>query len=224
VLLTAIATAVVFALFGFPFRYYQCWFSFGWLSTLGGMVLYFALAGGGGGLLGWAVATLSNARPTQNDTLNGILYGIGGALAFRADFQTRTKGAAIPDVLKDAKSALTASVNWTANFLDEITYTHAERWLSGMNDGELVTEARFIQADIVERPRTVVSDKAKNELFKRLVPAMELLGSSDRRVEGRAHLITFCAGYYKTEHLPKKKNSYGGADGRQIAHGGAAGR
>ena len=81
-LLTAILTATVFALFGFPFRYYQCWFSFSRLGTAAGTVMYLGLAGGVGGLLGWLAAYLSNAQPTPNAALNGLLYGIGGALAF----------------------------------------------------------------------------------------------------------------------------------------------
>src|SRR4051794_3467376 len=71
-LLAAIATATVFALFGFPFRYYQCWFSFSRVGTALGTVVYLALAGGGGGLLGWATAAVSHARPTSNELLNGL--------------------------------------------------------------------------------------------------------------------------------------------------------
>jgi hypothetical protein len=53
-LLVAIVTASFFAIFGFPFLHYQCWFSWGRLSTALGSILYFLLAGGFGGLLvGW---------------------------------------------------------------------------------------------------------------------------------------------------------------------------
>jgi hypothetical protein len=55
-LFTAMMTASVFALFGFPFRHYQCWFSFSRSGTVTGMVVYLGLAGGVGGLLGWLAA------------------------------------------------------------------------------------------------------------------------------------------------------------------------
>src|SRR3712207_2157659 len=90
-LFTAIVTASVFALFGFPFRYYQCWFSFSRLGTVTGTLVYLGLAGGVGGLLGWLAAYLTHARPTPDPALNGLLYGATGALVLRAEFRTRSK-------------------------------------------------------------------------------------------------------------------------------------
>jgi hypothetical protein len=201
-LFTAIATATVFALFGFPFRYYQCWYSFSRVGTTVGTVLYLALAGGGGGLLGWAAAAVSHARPTPSDPLNGLLYGVAGALALRADFRARPKGSLpAPDQFKDARSALTASINWTADQLDDITYRKAETWLSSLPDDELSSEAWRVQAHVAAQPD--VSDKAKNEMSKKLVPAMEKLANPLEKRAGRAHLITFCASYYRKEHLPR---------------------
>src|SRR3954453_23122784 len=128
-LLAAIATATVFALFGFPFRYYQCLFSFSRAGTALGTLVYLALAGGGGGLLGWAAAAVSRARPTPNDLLNGVLFGVAGALALRADFRARSKNSLPPaEQFKDARSALTTSINWTADQLDDIMYRKAEIW------------------------------------------------------------------------------------------------
>lgn len=201
-LLTAIATATVFALFGFPFKYYQCWFSFSRLGTALGTLLYLALAGGGGGLLGWGVANLSHALPTPNEPLNGVLYGIGGALALRADFRTRPKGDVSSfDQFADARSALTTSINWTAEQLNDITYRKAEAWLSGLPDDQLSDEAWRIQAHIADARG--VNDKVKNRLLEQLVPAMEKLTRPTERSAGRAHLITFCSSYYRDEHLPR---------------------
>ena len=212
-LLTAIATATVFALFGFPFRYYQCWFSFSRVGTAIGTVLYLALAGGGGGLLGWAAATVVQAQPTPSAPLNGLLYGIAGALALRADFRARPKGSLpTPDQFKDARSALTTSINWTADQLDDITYRKAETWLSSLPDDQLSSEAWRVQAHIADQPARAVSDKAKNEMFGKLVPAMEKLANPTEKRAGRAHLITFCASYYRKEHLPRTPHAVAGGD------------
>jgi len=85
-LLIAIITASFFAIFGFPFLHYQCWFSWGRLSTALGSTLYFVLAGGFGGLLGWLAAQAANAQPSTEPLVNGFFYGVLGALALRADF------------------------------------------------------------------------------------------------------------------------------------------
>jgi hypothetical protein len=90
-LFTAIVTATVFALFGLPYKYYQCWFSFSRVGTVTGTVMYLSLAGGVGGLLGWLGAYLAHAQPTPNLALNGLLYGAAGTLALRAEFRTRSK-------------------------------------------------------------------------------------------------------------------------------------
>lgn len=200
----SILVGVGFAMFGFPYQHYQCWFSFGKSSTIVGTGLYLVLAGGGGGLLGWAVAMIANAHPTDKEALNGIIYGITGALAFRADFKTGTKSPrGGTDLLRDARSALAASIRWTVDFLDDKTYRKAKEWLTQMSDQELVVAARDVQAEIVTPGRHPVSDKTRDQLCRSLVPAMELLSDSRTKAEGRAHLITFCARYYQKEHLPK---------------------
>jgi hypothetical protein len=51
-LLMAILTAAGFSIFGFPFRFYQCWLSWSKIGALLGVLTYMALAGGGGGLIG----------------------------------------------------------------------------------------------------------------------------------------------------------------------------
>jgi hypothetical protein len=203
-LLTAIVTATVFALFGFPFRYYQCWFSFSRVGTVTGTAMYLALAGGVGGLLGWFPWYLSGAHATQNAALSGLLYGVAGALALRVEFRTRHKGAGpAGDQLKDAHSALTKGINWTAELLDDTTYRRAEAWLLSLPDDLLNSEAWRIQAHIAQQPPQAVSDKVKNHMFAKLVPAMEKLNIPAENTAGRAHLVTFCAAYYRNEHLPR---------------------
>jgi hypothetical protein len=212
-LLTAILTATVFALFGFPFRYYQCWFSFSRVGTVAGTVIYLALAGGVGGLLGWFPWYVSKAHFTQSAALNGLLYGVGGALALRAEFRTRPKGAGrVDDQLKDARSALTKGINWTAELLDDIAYRRAEAWLLSLPDDRLNSEAWRIQAHIAHQPPQAVSDKVKTEMFAKLVPAMEKINIPAEKKAGRAYLVTFCAAYYRNEHLPRTPDKTASTD------------
>jgi hypothetical protein len=52
-LTVAILTAAGCAIFGFPFRFYQCWFSWSRWGANAGIAIYLLLAGGGGGMIGW---------------------------------------------------------------------------------------------------------------------------------------------------------------------------
>ena len=45
--------------------------------------------------------------------------------------------------------------------------------------------------------------EVKTEMFEKLVPAMEKLKNPTENKAGRAHLVTFCATYYRNEHLPR---------------------
>ena len=44
-------------------------------------------------------------------------------------------------------------------------------------------------------------------MFEKLVPAMEKLNNPTENKAGRAHLVTFCAAYYRNEHLPRALRS-----------------
>lgn len=202
-LLTAIAIATLFAILGFPFRHYQCWLSFNKPGTALGTIIYLIFAGGGGGLLGWGMAELGDAHPTANPLVNGVLFGIVGALMLRADFTAGPKSDFVRHHLGDARSALTASIKWTAALLDDISSRRIEAWLSAMPDDQLCDEALRIKAHIDDQPSEIVPDRAKKAMYARLVPAMEQLDDSDHRASGRAHLITFCSRYYIERHLPK---------------------
>jgi hypothetical protein len=202
-LLTAIVTATLFAIPGFPFRHYQCWFSFNKPGTTLGTIIYLIFAGGGGGLLGWGAAELSHAQPTTNPLASGALLGIGGALVLRADFTAGPKSDIVRHHLGDARSALTATIKWTATLLDDVSSRRINAWLSAMPDDELCDEALRIKAHIDDQPPEIVPDRAKKAMYARLVPAMEQLDDPDHRSAGRAHLITFCSRYYIERHLPK---------------------
>jgi hypothetical protein len=202
-LAVAVITAMLFAIFGFPYRYYQCWFSFSRFGTSVGSVVYLLLAGGGGGVLGWWLAQVVGVEPAADPLLSGILYGVGGALALRADFGAGPKPDNPQDQLAKARSALSVSINWTAGLLDGITARRAEAWLTAMPDDALAGEALRVHADIRQQPDSIVSDRAKKEMSRMLVPAMEQLNEPAERAAGRAHLITFCTRYYTERHLPK---------------------
>jgi hypothetical protein len=202
-LLTAIVVATLFAIPGFPFRHYQCWFSFNKLGATLGLIIYLIFAGGGGGLLGWGVAQLGSVNPAANPLVSGAVFGIGGALALRADFTAGPQSDIVRRHLGDARSALTAGIKWTAALLDDVSSRRIEAWLSAMPDDQLCDEALRIKAHIDEQPSEIVSDRAKKTMYARLVPAMEQLDQPDHRASGRAHLITFCSRYYIERHLPK---------------------
>jgi hypothetical protein len=206
-LVTAVAVATVFALFGFPFQYYWCWFSFSRLGATLGTLLYLVLAGGGGGLLGWGGAQVGHVMLTTSVAFNGVLYGLAGSLALRADFRNPPKRSArsaprpapaAADSLTDARSALSASIKWTADLLDRVAEQKAKAWLLSMSDQELSAEALGIQAEIAQ-DRTI-NDRAKKELLGQLVPNMEKLTKPAENNEGRAQLVAFCSTYYRENH------------------------
>ncbi len=199
-LATAVVVATFFAIFGFPYVYYRCWYSWGRLGTVLGLALYLLLAGGGGGLTGWAVGRLANAAPTSSAAVNGALYGVAGALAVRADFRTRRTKA--PEQLRDVVSILGLSLDWTTALLDERTRQRALVWFTELNKDELQQGSFRIRAHLLNRQ---VSDKLKKESLARFVGALEQLQSEkgEESEEGRALLATFSADYCVAEHLPR---------------------
>jgi hypothetical protein len=209
-LLVAIITASLLAVFGFPVKFYQCWFSWSRWATSAGLLLYFVLAGGGGGLVGWGAAVLTKAVPTDNVPLNGFIYGVAGALALRADVGARPRSTR-SDAFRDAKSILTTSINWTVELLDRVTYKRALAWLSGLSDDDLLLETYRLNAEITSLPAKEMSNAAKKEHLTRLVPKMESLaegGLDANEIRAiRAHLVSFCAQVYKGDHLMKLSQS-----------------
>lgn len=202
-LLTAILTAAVTAIFGVPFRYYQCWLSWNWLGANLGLGLYFALAGGGGGFLAWLAAEAASVHPTPYPAADGVFYGLIAGAALRVDISARP-GKSAQDHYREAASILTKCLTWTSSALDDITARRIEHWLSRRSPAELVDQALRVKAHISQQP--TVTKSAKNTAFAHLVPAMEMLAQpEDHRdhAEGRHQLVMFCTTYYVKEHLPK---------------------
>ncbi len=205
-LFMAVVTATVFAIFGPPYVRLQCWFSWSRAGTIIVVVLYLILAGGGGGFLGWLAAQYLKAAPTESPIVNGVLYGVGGALVLRADFaSSRPTTVSAIDAnrhVADVSSLLGASLQWVTGMLDTNTKRCVAKWLAGLSNKELLAQALRINAAIVQSD---VGDDAKKTLQAQFVPAMEQVNSSDEtiRAEGRALLEHFCMTYTAKEHLAK---------------------
>lgn len=206
----AIAAAAVIAVFSFPFRLYQCWYSWNRLGTNLGLLLYLAIAGIGGGFIGWLTATLTSTRPTSFELVNGVLFGIGGALILRADFRplvslSNGPRQASPSKfvpLREATSALSASLNWVAALQDDLLARRAQRSLDASPDDALARQAYSIAAHIGNRKDC--TQAAKNKMGEKLTTAMvSLRKQSDDREEARAQIIAFCTSYITEQHLPK---------------------
>jgi hypothetical protein len=210
-LVTAVATASVFAIFGFPFRNYQCWYSWSWLGTNLGLVLYLTLAGGGGGLLGWSIAGLGEAHPSGNLAINGVFYGVAGSLALRAGFtpakrgsppRTRSRGHAT-----DTVSALGSGISWTTELLNDVAKRRAQKWFKTLSTNALASQAMGeIIADIESRPLDQMTTATKKKLLERLIDSADKVSAAATpliRAQARAQIVAFCADYCIGHYVAK---------------------
>src|SRR3954447_14674869 len=81
----AILAATLYAFFALPFADYHYCFTWRKAAFAAGVVLYFLVAGVGAGALGWVVGVASQARPTNWPAVDGIFFGLLGALGIRAE-------------------------------------------------------------------------------------------------------------------------------------------
>ena len=203
-LTVAILTATAFAVFGFPFRFSQWWFSWNRWGATAGILIYLLAAGAGGGLLGWLAAQGANAAHSPRPAVDGILYGIAGALVVRADF--RSPRPAAPRHLREAASALGKGIEWSTDLLDEVTRRTAKSWLKTLTDDELMNVAVEITQEIEVAPHSQIPAATKRATLKKITEAIELIRSSapdDHRAEARMRLIQFSISYFIAEHAPK---------------------
>lgn len=206
-LLAAMITSGLFAILGPPYGHYLCWFSWSRTGAIIGTATYLLVAGAGGGLLGFVAGrTFLNANPTANPWLDGLCYGIAGAVALRADFRTTQKQSqpahAIQSELPDAKSLLSKALQWTGSALDTWTLRKVERWLSGLDDTAVLDQGGTASARIANMQLTA---PVKTTLQKALVPAMEEMRSSNAQVKNlaRKRVEQFIATFTINHHLPK---------------------
>jgi hypothetical protein len=206
-LLTAILTSAVFAVPGFPVAYYACWLSWAKLNGSLGVLVYLAIAGAGGGFIGWEAAQLSHAQPSSNRIVNGIFFGAAGAALLRADFSraNRSRSSASDgkqSQLTDAVSLLAAFIRWAEQLLNHVAQRAAETWYNGRTDQVLGAEGRRLNDIIL---RTKLTDTIKKRLQADLVPAMEAMSDPLRHDDGRVRLIGFCVYFNLGQHLPKPR-------------------
>lgn len=206
-LLTAVVVASFFAVFSFPYINYRCWYSWSRPRAVSGVALYLALSGGGGGLLGWGAALLSNARPTSNLVVNGLLYGSAGALALRADFRSGAAQRARANRGSDAsfsemRSLLGLALGWVTSMLDEATRRTAQRWFASRQDDDETRRAALqLKAHLFA---SSPSARVKEQFLERFAPPLEALkGSSEEAQEARFQLAAFAADYCVAQHLDK---------------------
>lgn len=203
-LFVAIITAAGFAIFGFPFRFYQCWLSWSRVGAPAGVLTYMVLAGGGGGVIGWLAAYLAGVPPSSRPVIDGFFYGIAGTLAVRADFRsghgsTRTS----PDI-RAAASLLGKGIEWSTAALDEITRRRAKRWLEHRTDNELLSLALDMVNEI--KMDKVIPAPAKTAIGKQALGAMTALNcakDSQQNAEGRSRLTYFCLELMVHRHMAK---------------------
>lgn len=211
-LVTAVAVATVFGFFSLPYRNYHCWWSWTRAGAITFTGIFLLLSGGGGGLLGWGAATLSKASPTGSPAMNGILYGLAGALALRADLRAGPAGQGESEhshltngPLSGSRSALGLALTWTTTGLYDKTRHSAESWYRARSNDELIGESQRLKAYLLEAG---VSEEFKIEFLKRLTEAVTKLRSTDssKQREGRILLSTFAASYCAGEYVPKVGN------------------
>jgi hypothetical protein len=206
-LLIAVLTATFFAVFGFPYLFYHYWFSWDRWGTVAGSTLYLLLAGVGGGLLGWSTAYAASAKLSDQFAVQGVLSGILGTLAMRADFGTTRARPTPPGTdAADARGALSllgASLTWTTSLLDHRAGHQAERWYRALDDDALLLQAWDVYVHILD---CELPARAKRELQKRLSTAMSMVRAGCDKTthdEGRALVVQFCVSYSGDQHLAK---------------------
>ncbi|WIM98600.1 hypothetical protein ACTOB_002204 [Actinoplanes oblitus] len=210
-LAVAIGVAAVFAVFGFPFTFYQCWFSWTRAGALGGFLLYLTLAGGGGGLLGWTAAYLADVPPFSNPALGGLFYGIAGAFAVRADFRTSTttstglsSAGRGSHELRTAASLLGKGIEWSTGLLNAVTRRQVKSWLAALTDDQLLGFTYDLVHELQESP--AIPANGRTAIGKKAVDAMGALTTAATHAEGRSQLTHFCLRQVVDQHIPKPGN------------------
>jgi hypothetical protein len=201
-LLVAMLIAAFFAVFGFPFRCYQYWYSWSPQGSVSGLLIYLVLAGGGGGLVGWLPAHLGMLTTPDSDWISGVIFGVGGSLAVRADFRSQCR----PEEVRRTASALAKGIEWSTGMLDHLADKRARQWLRSLNIQDLLTVARDLMAEIRAMPAKTVPPTAKAAILVRATDAMHTLSTStdaELRDEARARLAQFCLKYMCGERVAR---------------------
>jgi hypothetical protein len=205
-LLAAVVTSGLLSVIGAPYAHYLCWFSWSRFGALTGTVVYVLLGGVGGGGLGYlAGKTFLNANPSTQPWVDGVTYGVAGALVLRADFRTAHRSTSVrADQLElaDAKSLLSAALQWTASAMDDWTRRKVEAWVASMSDGDLLDQARTANARIRHMS---IPEKTKYAMQRHLTDVMAEVRSSDEDTskEARKSVELFIAEFTVRHHQAK---------------------
>ena len=198
-LASAMVTSALLSAIGAPYSRWLCWFSWSAFGALFGTAVYLVI-GAVAGVVGVASGQgLFKAQPTSNDFLDGVLYGLAGALAFRADFRITQRRAnsyarkTAQGQLSDALSVLSLGLQWVSDALDGWTRRRVEVWLSGLGRRHLSRLAFRVSSRI--SADLEIPTSAKKTFQDSLVPALEDLNNSDPETSdaGRQRLEGFLA-------------------------------
>jgi hypothetical protein len=203
-IVAALSVSAIFAVFGFPYRFYQSWYSWSHKGAAAGLLIYIGCAGFGAGLIGWLPAQLGQMTPTGNPWIDGMIFGVAGSLAVRADFSTHST--TDPRDVHHAASILGKGVEWSTELLDHVLRHEASIYLHGLQDRELLAVARDLIYEIKAKPTAMVPKIAKAAVMKKVVEAMKTFSTDtnpDRRDDARGRLIHFCLEYMVRERVAK---------------------
>lgn len=205
-LVVALVVAMVWSVFAFPMKSYQCWLSWSRWPAVLGLLCYVVLAGGGAGLLGWTTAYLAKAAPTPIPALNGLFYGFAGALASRADLGMRAKRGS-NEAMNDAKAGLAVAIKWLGDAMDRVAQREASKWLKGLSPTQLADEAVRVTGELFNLPASEMSSAAKEGHEKLLRPRLAAISrsnSSERTVrDACSALRSSLAPTYVASHIAK---------------------
>ncbi|MEV6598027.1 hypothetical protein AB0M36_14265 [Actinoplanes sp. NPDC051346] len=229
-LVLAMLTAAVFAVFGFPFSSYQFWHSWSRKGFFVGFACYLALAGAGGGFVGWLPAQLGIlTSPTANGLINGVIFGVAGSLAVRADFGGRgpagPAGAAGSAESRRAASLIGKGIDWTAAMLDQVARRNMENWAKKLSDTQLLEVTLDLVYGIGDASPAAIPGKTKQATIKAITEAMAAVGSEkpEQRAEARARLTQFCLHYLCARRAPQPIGNAVVAQGGEAGNAGQAG-
>jgi hypothetical protein len=204
-LAAAMITSALLSAIGAPYSRWLCWFSWSRSGAMLGTAVFLAI-GAVAGVVGVASGQgLFKAQPTSNDFLDGVLYGLAGALAFRADLRIAqrrpsTSARNAQGQLSGPLSVLSLGLQWVSDALDEWTRRRVEVWLSGLNPRHLSRLAFRVSSRI--SADLEIPTSAKKTLQDSLVPAMEDLNNRDPQTSesGRQRLEGFLAQFIVDYH------------------------
>lgn len=208
-LLGAITASTVSALVVLPFSSYHYWFSWSRRAGVVGVLMYLLFGGVLAGGIGWGAAHLARAHPTDIPFLDGILFGLAGAVAVRADFGASGAGRSLSKQpaeqaganLLPAFSFLRKVTSWTLGMMDKSVELQIRRSIERLDDDKLRHSA-LVLAERIANIGTL-NDSSKKSLWARFVPSMRDLADSDpkQQQEARVRIQQFAVVFVQEQRV-----------------------